>query len=155
MPTIGDTKMGWEIGKHPTERYYWVACNDCGWERWVGRSQGKSHKGYIVEKNKCNKCRQLEIRKIGVANPNWRGGRTKHKGYYRIYVGHKHYVFEHRLVMEQHLHRELSKDEVVHHLNGTKSDNRIENLVVISKHEHSSDTYIKLLQQRIRELESQ
>lgn len=55
-----------------------------------------------------------------------------HAGYNR-----KGNAKQHRIIMERHLGRRLTMNEVVHHLNGDKTDNRLENLIVLQRGEHS------------------
>ncbi|MDD5021769.1 MAG: HNH endonuclease [Endomicrobiaceae bacterium] len=58
-------------------------------------------------------------------------------GYKALKVSGKR-IDEHRYIMENYLGRKLNSDEVVHHINGDKSDNSINNLCVMSKSEHAS-----------------
>ena len=88
--------------------------------------------------------------------------RQKHSaGYWTIRIKGKHprackydkfgnsYIYEHLLVVEKTLGRPLLRSEVVHHINGNKSDNRNRNLLVCDSSYHSwihwrmSDLYMK------------
>jgi hypothetical protein len=60
-------------------------------------------------------------------------------GYPRTLVMHDGKVFsigDHRLVAWLHLGRPLTADEIVHHRNGDKTDNRWENFLIVTKSEH-------------------
>lgn len=62
--------------------------------------------------------------------------------YKKIKVGGKA-IDEHRHIMQKHLGRKLGFHEVVHHLNGDPRDNRIENLEVVSRSQHSRDHFLE------------
>lgn len=76
--------------------------------------------------------------------------RKHSEGYiYRLAKNHPNadkegYVLEHRLIMEGLIGRLLSRQEIVHHLNGIKDDNRVENLELLSSQSaHLTEKHIQ------------
>ena len=70
-------------------------------------------------------------------------------------------IDEHRIIMQEYLGRKLNSNEIVHHINGNKSDNRIENLQVMSRSEHAklhglqSDNYKNMLKEEYNKNKSE
>ncbi|MEN6321713.1 MAG: HNH endonuclease [Syntrophaceae bacterium] len=105
-----------------------------GKSRSCGCRIGSSKEHYRLRKNK--EFLATIGHKFGAMenHPNWKGGRTEHDGYVK-FMNKKHprankdgYVYEHILVMEKMLGRQLNNGEVIHHCNQDVKDNRPYNL---------------------------
>lgn len=133
-----------ENGRRSDKNHKWP-CKDCG-EVKVDRH----HKG--------SRCRQCDNRYRGQFqrrenNPYWRGGRSMQNGYVTVNIDGKHRR-EHRVVWE-HENGKLPDGYVIHHLNGVKTDNRLENLLAVPRNQHHSEPHkvIEVYARRIQELE--
>lgn len=111
-------------------------CPTCGAETEKIKKDG------LLAKSCSHKCYSSE--RAGIRRGSYQdfvlinGYRYNYKPYHPKAIGTKNmYVAEHRLIMESALDRFLRDDELVHHINENKLDNRIENLQVMSASEHS------------------
>jgi len=124
-------------------------CLNCNGKIMVTQKMAERGRGKF-----CSKGCQGKWHFAGKNNPRWNGGKTLHQAGYILIRQPNHpratylgYVREHHLIMEKFLGRYLAPWEEIHHINGVKIDNRIENLLLLSsrrehlKLEHGLGTY--------------
>jgi len=162
MPELGEKRRARDLGCKNRGNLTWVACPQCGREHWVQLRQDRI--------NTCRACgRKSQQRKLlAEGNPKWKGGwHITRDGYIgvkldiddffypmmRNNVRKKDYVLEHRLVMARHVKRRLLPWEVVHHKNGIKTDNRLENLELISCSGRHNTEVNKVLKRQNKQIE--
>jgi Zn-finger nucleic acid-binding protein len=102
----------------------------------VGRQQNETWKNNRLKSWTANGNAQKA--KKGPLNPRFTG-RKMSEGYVWVWTEKTGYIQEHRLVMQRHLGRPLTDDEIVHHHNRDRTDNRLENLQVMTREEHSAE----------------
>ena len=117
-------------------------------------SKPKSHKYFCQDCGapivrgalRCKPCKGKAM--LGSSNPSWKGGRHVPKtrdGYILVYspthvhATKKGYVAEHRKVMSDYLGRKLESWEHVHHKDGDKLNNSLDNLELLSNVEHMKE----------------
>lgn len=169
------SKLEWYTDKKGKRRgKVWLICSDCSKESITSIDNYYQYcKKHGKDTTYCKKCSAIRVGiksrgKIpynkGKSYPdrhrekakNWNGGRYISKdGYYMILVesgpnngnGWKKYRKEHQVIAEQILGRSLYKTEVVHHIDGNKLNNNIENLDIINNDkEHHRLTHTSLQQ---------
>ena len=145
MPQLGDTIKAGELGYkgNPSAKYVWSACIECNEPRWIRFENGKP------KAERCIKCNAHFYGRnhSGEKSGRWHGGRyVRPDGYVLRRIAKEDFFYpmvtkegqasEHRLVMARSLGRCLASWEQVHHKNGIRDDNRIENLELATQGVH-------------------
>lgn len=136
--------------KYRKGKNVWFKCDNCQKEvkrRYSRFKRNKKHKNHFCSP----KCSYAFIQKE--KHPNWKGGKYVNSYGYKMihkdFVDEKYhsmcasdgYIPEHRLVMAKKLNRPLKTEELVHHVDENRLNNKENNLEIVTKGEHSKIHY--------------
>ena len=131
-------------------------CDICGAEQWVSYWNVCKKSDHV-----CKKCsNKINGKKRRGNNEAWNKGKKSTRkvgstyldtyGYHQLYLGNhipnqdSKYYREHRMMMEVKLGRELDPSEVVHHIDGDKTNNTFDNLFVCESQNHHRQVHNQL-----------
>lgn len=153
MPKVGGKKSSKELGLNGKHMRIWAICPKCNQGRWVILTATK-RLGYTGLCHQCNASSRGGNRiKRGYRWVNSNGyvlNKLQPDSFFFSMTGKDGYVLEHRLVMAQRLGRCLHSWEIVHHKNGVRNDNSVENLQLVSDDRHKQ---ISILEAKISRLQ--
>lgn len=124
----------------------WRCECDCGKEKLIRAYDLKSGKQKSCGCLNAEKTAERNKKNSGNKSPCWKGGIRKSNGYIYIYAPNHHranawgsgYVKRCVLVAEKHFGKIIKSDEIIHHINGNRDDDRIENLAIMTRGQHTS-----------------
>lgn len=142
MKEIGE-ELGYSAGKiykyfkiYNIKTREWGSRSDFARRKISAKNKGKK---YALGTKRTDEQKEWE----SIAKSKGIGKKEIHNGYVRIYFpdhpksDKRGWILEHILIMECNIGRWLKDNEVVHHKNKIRSDNRIENLQLLTRVEHS------------------
>lgn len=140
-----------EFGISAGKTYYILRDAGCAFRRCKLTHHSEATKQKISAAHKGKTLSAESRRKLSEAKRchydgmNGYGHTKKHTHGYELVYAPDHpnahadgYVLKHTVVLERQIGRYLAPDEVAHHINHIRNDNRPENLMLMNRHEHMS-----------------
>ena len=128
----------------------------CWVDNWKPYNTGTSLSGMKGKKH--NEISKMKMSKSAMnihkqeRNGHWKGGRQIQPNGYVTINENGNRIYEHRLAMEKDLGRSLNCEECVHHIDGDKTNNNVENLYLFNSNSEHSKYHNTIKQAIINEL---